>query len=76
MARHELRLVQVTTWKSRLQENAVGTFGRDATAAVERERVSEPRAEISELSVERDFFRRRAQEVPPACPASDDRSGC
>lgn len=55
-AHHEVQPKQVTSWKTRLLENAVAVFGGNAAAEDGREKLRELHAKFGELTVERDFL--------------------
>ncbi len=59
---------QITNWKTRLLEGAAGLFGSDVPRpdAVRSTDLTVLHAKIGELTLEKDFFGRRAQQGRPA----------
>lgn len=54
-AHHEVRITQVTAWKTELLENAAAIFGGDVVSADGKERIRDPQAKIGELTMENSF---------------------
>nr|ATZ76261.1 IS3 family-IS150 group transposase OrfAB [uncultured Acidobacteriota bacterium] len=57
---------QITDWKTRMQEGAVGVFGEDKAEQQVKVDVTRMQAKIGELTLENDFFRNCAHQSGPA----------